>query len=97
MLTRQASVCERHSRAFFACGQTLADFCKVCTIKLSHSRGSLHEVRQKEYSDSPASLSETTLLYGGAFRDLVFPTLRPVGKSEINHASQRVHDKTVSV
>jgi hypothetical protein len=51
----------------------------------------------KEYSDSPASISETTLLYGGAFRDLVFPTLRPVGKSEINLASQRVHDKTVSV
>ena len=37
----QAGVRERHARADFACGQTLADFCKVCTIKVSHSWGSL--------------------------------------------------------
>src|SRR4029077_18385156 len=37
----QAGVRERHARAHFACGQTLADFCKVCTIKVSRSRGSL--------------------------------------------------------
>jgi hypothetical protein len=53
MLTRQASVCERHARAYFACGQTLADFCKVCTIKLSHSRGSLREFQQKTYRLNP--------------------------------------------
>ena len=38
----QAGVRERHARAHFACEPTLADFCKVCTIKLSHARGSLH-------------------------------------------------------
>ena len=32
-------LCERHDRSHFACGQTLADFCEVCTIKLSHSGG----------------------------------------------------------
>jgi hypothetical protein len=37
----QADVRERHARAHFACGQILTDFCKVCTIKVSHSRGSL--------------------------------------------------------
>ena len=36
----EAGVRERHAHAHFACGQTLTDFCKVCTIKLSHSRGS---------------------------------------------------------
>ncbi len=41
----QAGVRERHARAHFACGQTLADCCKVCTIKLSHFRGSLHSTR----------------------------------------------------
>src|SRR5580700_6021626 len=40
----QAGVRERHAHADFACGQTLADFCKVCTIKVSHSRGSLQKI-----------------------------------------------------
>jgi|SRR5580658_8312812 hypothetical protein len=37
----EAGVCEQHDHSHFACGQTLADFCEVCTIKLSHSWGSL--------------------------------------------------------
>jgi len=49
----EAGVRERHAHAHFACGQTLANFCKVCTIKLSHSSGSLHEVRQKSCRVNP--------------------------------------------
>ena len=45
---------ERHARAAFACGQTLADFCKVCNIKVSHSGGSLREVHQKSCRVNPA-------------------------------------------
>ena len=44
----QTGVRERHARADFACGQTLADFRKVCTIKVSHSGGSLHEFHEFE-------------------------------------------------
>ena len=52
-----AGVRERHARAHFACGQTLADFCKVRIIKLSHSRGSLHRACFAKPGGEP--LSET--------------------------------------
>jgi hypothetical protein len=50
----EADVRERHARAQFACEPTLADFCIVCTVKLSHSRGSLHEFHQKSDRVNPS-------------------------------------------